>query len=254
MGIDEQAVRVAVIELVGYREWTESLGYDREWIIQRTQAELYRAAQLRASELGGFIIPIRYDYMLLLASNLSERDHRKILKTIKKYSPVEPKMASACSETPLAAEEAASNLLLQTKEGEVYYDRCSRREVAVIGHVDADDITGLTRSIGAYKAYMKVLEVLSYLRSGLSKWGAITEYLGGDNILTVLPPSDFHQALEQIKEVGELKLKIGVGVAPNFRKALILAAEALSDIRRFNSSFKVAVRIGNPPVKGEEAG
>ncbi len=248
MGIEEQAVRIAVIELIKYREWTETLGSDREWLIQKTQADIYRATQLKASELGGFVIPIRYDYMILLASGLTEKDHKKILKVVQRYSPVEVRMASACSETPLASEEAASNLLLQTSPGEVYFDDCPQKEVAVIGHIDADDITSLTRSIGAYKAYMKVFEVLTYLRSNLSKWGAIAEYLGGDNILAVLPPSDYHQALETIKDIGDLKLKVGVGIAPNFRKALMLAAEALSDIRRYNSRFKVAVKIGNPEI------
>jgi len=252
VGIDDQSIRITVLELIGYREWTETLGPDREWLIQRTQADLYRALQIKVSELGGFVIPIRYDYMILLASNLSEADHKKILKTAKKYSPVEPRMASTCSETPLAAEEAASNLLQETKAGDISFEKCKNREVAVVAHIDADDITGLTKTIGAYKAYIKVLEVLSYLRSKLVKWGGMAEYLGGDNILAILPPSNYHQTLEEsIKEINELKLKIGVGVAPNFRKALLLAAEALSDLRIHNHKFKIAVRVGNPELKTE---
>ncbi len=250
MGIDDQSVRISVLELIGYREWTETLGPDREWLIQKTQADVYRAIQLKVSELGGFVIPIRYDYMILLASNLNEKDHRKILKVVKKYSPVEPRIASSCSETPLAAEEVASNLLQETEAGEVHYEDCKNKEVSVVAHVDADDITGLTKTIGAYKAYIKVLNVLSYLRSRLIEWGGMAEYLGGDNVLMILPPNNYHQILEEsIKKVRELKLKIGVGVAPTFRKALLLAADALSDLREHDHRFKIAVRIGNPELK-----
>ncbi|MCE4620840.1 MAG: GTP cyclohydrolase IIa [Desulfurococcales archaeon] len=248
MGIDDLQIRIAVVELMGYREWTEELGSDREWMIQGIQAKLYGAAQQRASKLGGFVIPIRYDYMIVLASNLNKRAHKQILDTIKRHSPVKPRMASACSETPLAAEEAASNLLSKAGEGELYFDECEGREVAVVGHIDVDDITGLTRALGAYKSYMKVVEILAYLQGYISKWGGMTQYLGGDNVLAILPPPNFHDIVEKLRDVKGLKIKTGVGVAPTFRAALMLAAEALHDIRVNNSRFRVAVRVGNPLV------
>ncbi|WP_367834345.1 GTP cyclohydrolase IIa [Vulcanisaeta sp. JCM 16159] len=34
-------VQVTIIRLIGYREWTESLGPDREHIIQRVQSQLH---------------------------------------------------------------------------------------------------------------------------------------------------------------------------------------------------------------------
>lgn len=246
MGIDDLQVRIAVVELVGYREWTEELGSDREWRIQGIQAKVYGAAQETASKLGGFVIPIRYDYMIVLASNLDKRAHRRILGSIKRYSPVKPRMASACSETPLAAEEAASNLLASLDGNDLHYDKCDGREVAVVGHIDVDDITSLTRALGAYKSYMKVVEVLAFLQGYVSKWGGITQYLGGDNVLAILPPPNFHDIVEHLRDVKGLKIKTGVGVAPTFREALTLAAEALHDIRTNNSRFRVAVRIGSP--------
>ncbi|HDJ83631.1 MAG TPA: GTP cyclohydrolase IIa, partial [Desulfurococcaceae archaeon] len=31
-------MKIGVLKLEGYREWTESIGFDREWIIQTIQA------------------------------------------------------------------------------------------------------------------------------------------------------------------------------------------------------------------------
>ncbi|MEM2158466.1 MAG: GTP cyclohydrolase IIa, partial [Sulfolobales archaeon] len=61
-----------LIKLTNYRTWTESLGYDREWIIQTTQSRIYHDLQLLSKEFKGFTLPMRYDIQIvLLPSNTS---------------------------------------------------------------------------------------------------------------------------------------------------------------------------------------
>jgi len=59
--------------------------------------------------------------------------------------------------------------------------------------------------------------------------GGITQYLGGDNILVILPPLNYISLTERL--VVEDDLKAGIGVSRTAREALRLAAKALHDLR-----------------------
>ncbi|MEB3862090.1 MAG: GTP cyclohydrolase IIa [Desulfurococcales archaeon] len=224
-------VRLAVIEFVGYREWTESLGSDREWLIQIIQSEMYALAQRRAAEAGAHVLPMRYDYMMLLASNVGEDQLATILDSIKENSQVPVRMASACGPTPMEAEMRAWNLLRETSPGKLSYNRCSGDERVALAHIDIDNITAMTRKMGATRTYYIVVDLLQKIAEKAGKHGSIVQYLGGDNILAVLPPNSHRHIVEELISFNGIDLKAGVGYAPTARTALSLAAEALHEIR-----------------------
>jgi GTP cyclohydrolase IIa len=231
------ATRLALIELVGYREWTEELGEDREWAIQLTQASLYRAAQDAAKEHGGFVIPLRYDYMVLLASSLDEAAHRDVVGAVASESPVPVRAASYCALSPLEALQGAQGVLRTLEPGGLKVAECRHGEATAVAHVDVNNITGETARKGAYDAFIGVLRLHYALAEEAWRVGAIVQYLGGDNILVVLPPE---KPLETTRRIlGRIEdalmpgdgLKAGVGLADLPREALRLAAKALHDIR-----------------------
>jgi len=240
--VPELASRISVLELMGYREWTESLGPDREWRIQSTQARLYAKVQEEAAKHGAFVLPTRYDFMLILSSNVDLLGLRKILRVAASESPVPVRMGSACSSTPLSAEEAAFNLLQEAAPGKVEYEECRNGEAAAVAHVDLNNVTDLTLKLGAYKAYRMIVELVERIGGRLAQAGAMVQYLGGDNLLIVLPVDSTYDLVWEAVKYGDLKA--GVGVSRTYRKALELAADALHAIRTGVVRERVYTKIG----------
>jgi GTP cyclohydrolase IIa len=240
--------RLTLVELRGYREWTESLGEDREWVIQAAQSRVYRAAQEEAKEHGAFIIPLRYDYMVILSSGVEESSQRSIVKAVAEASPVPVRAASTCSRDPIEALRMAQRLLARVGPGGLEVEACDGpgSEWAAVAHVDVDDITEATWSTSAYDAYLSVLRLHHYLAEEAAAAGAVVQYLGGDNILVILPPEEplgvttrLLSSLEGL--LGGVSLKAGVGVSRTPRAALALAARALHDIRSGASKGRVVL-------------
>lgn len=240
-------VRIGVIEQVGYREWTERLGDDREWMIQSLQSEVYAAAQKEASKHGGFVLPIRYDIMLLLSSGLDEESHRSVLEVVSSLSEVPVRMASSCSERPLDAVAEAWKAL-QSGDGMFQYSRCGGEEYAVVAHIDINNVTHATRLKGPVETYYDVVSLISGISRKAVDKGAIVQYLGGDNILAVLPLlGDVESLTRALLVRGDLKA--GVGVARKARDSLALAASALHDIRSGSAGDSVVVKTASTSLE-----
>lgn len=231
--------RMALIELVGYREWTESIGDDREWRLQITQSEIYKQLQETTASLDGFIMPLRYDYMAVVASNMGEEELSKIYEVAKEISPVPVRVASACSDKPVDAVEESWRYL--KAGGEFNYIPCNGEEVVVAGHFDINGITAMTRRLGVLTTYSTMLHVVSEIETRAHYKGAIAQYLGGDNILVVLPYSNYEEIIQELVAVHDLK--VGVGISTTARRALALAAEALHEIRNKSVKMNVNVKI-----------
>jgi len=222
-------IRVALLELVGYREWTESIGDDREWFLQKTQSLLYATVQDAAARRMGFVMPLRYDYMLVLASNLHRDDLEEVLDAARESSPVPVRMASACRFTPVGAVESSWSLLAGTKPGTLNYEGCDGDESIIVAHLDINDITSMTSKVGVLRTYNAMLNLVSRIAQEAYNMGAIAQYLGGDNILAVLPENGYRVVAEKLTSLDDLKAGIGVAATP--RRALELAAKALHAIR-----------------------
>jgi len=217
------------LELVGYREWTESIGDDREWVIQKTQAVLYAGVQDAAARRGGFVLPLRYDYMVVVASGLDDRDLASVVEVAQDNSPVPVRLAVACGSTPVEALDRAWGVLGEVPEGMMFYEACEGPEYVAVGHLDINGITEATRSQGVVKTYNTIVRVLGELSSRASERGGLAQYLGGDNVLVLLPLEGRRELVEELVEIDDLKA--GVGVAASARRALALAARALHEIR-----------------------
>lgn len=238
--LDDGKVRVSVIEQVGYREWTESLGSDREWVIQELQAKVYAEGQKEASRHGGFILPVRYDYMLLLSSNLDRESHEMILEAIGSEAKVPVRMGSACGKTPRDSEKASWAMTKNASPGKVVYSGCDSREGTAVAHVDINDITGRTMEEGVIETYSLVVDLLDKLVKETSRAGGIVQYLGGDNILVVLPPAQCIEVIDSISRREDLKAGVGIALKP--REAMRLAALALTHIRSTRGTKVVVYR------------
>lgn len=141
--------RVGVLRLVGYREWTEELGDDREWIIQVVQSSIYGLVSSEAAAIGARGIPLRYDYMILLDSGAHPDGLRRVAASASSIAPTPVAVSAACARTPLEAQRAAS------ADPEVY-ESCASDPIAVV-HMDVDDISSRTPRDSAYSTFEEIL-------------------------------------------------------------------------------------------------
>ncbi len=232
-----KGVYLGVIEFQGYREWTESIGSDREWRLQITQSRIYLTLQEAAARVNGFILPLRYDYMLLVASGLSREAVEKVYHAAMGVSPVPVSMATACGASPRDAVARAWEHL-GAGNGLYLGERC-KEDYVVAAHFDINDITRRTRRQGLLDTYTTVLSLIARLQEEAHRRGAVSQYLGGDNVLALLPLDNYKDIISDMISLEDLK--VGVGIASSSRKALTLAAEALHQIRTGERRERIVV-------------
>ncbi|UXD22277.1 hypothetical protein IPA_03160 [Ignicoccus pacificus DSM 13166] len=194
--------------LEGYREWTESLGSDREWKIQAVQGELDKISSLKASECEAFYLPTRRDVLTFILNNVDINCFENVVKEIEKASPVPLKVIVGYGRTPL---EALWNPLEEGEEGPV---------TAV--HVDIDHISVRPHYLG----YVEAVGMFDTLVKMALPLGGVVSYLGGDNVIAFLGKEEaFSFASSVLNLFKEVKIGIGIGKRP--REAVAKAAEGL---------------------------
>ncbi len=218
--------RLTIIKLLGYREWTESLGNDREWIIQTRQSKTYTLIQQLFSKKQGFAIPIRYDYYIALSNGIDERTHREILLEIESIAPNGVKIVSLTHKYPFTAQLLGTRILEESTEKLVFID--GEEDENIILHIDFDNITAMTYMTSIYETYMKIMSFYTNITYAAARLGGITTYLGGDNMIAIMNRNTLDEFISNIPSY----VKIGGGTSYYPRKALELAAKALSTIRK----------------------
>ena len=227
-------VLVGTVAFEGYREWTESLGPDREWFIQLVQARTYQVIQSFTAEHDGMALPLRYDIQLvLLPSNVNpEAFINGVKEALKPYSPTPVRVALLCGEIPSVLSKARKYLELGD-----YYEECVPREIAV-AHADLNYFTHMTSKDGPYSAYVEVMRLVNTYVESLAEV-AIVQYLGGDNLVAVTEPSNLDAVIQELIKPNHIKVGIGISRIP--RKAFSAAATALTRIREGGRRIKYLV-------------
>ncbi|MGC8975883.1 MAG: GTP cyclohydrolase IIa, partial [Thermoprotei archaeon] len=150
-------VLAVFVEFVKYREWTESLGKDREWFIQLTQSKVYQVIQAFASGYGGIALPLRYDYqIILLPHEVNVREFSNGLKeALLSYAPTPVNTLVVCKKV--------REILKMNLSNENYQEDSScLPEPLVVAHADLNDFTMKTKSLGIYRTYSEILNVIAY--------------------------------------------------------------------------------------------
>jgi len=219
-------VYTVVIRLVNYREWIESLGFDREWVVQVVQSRIYSDIQSYVKDFNGFVLPLRYDVQVaILPRSIPINDVVKGLEgLLRKFPQINAKVDSYCG---LPHEVLINGLNVSD---------CTSTEVCV-AHIDLNNFTLRSVSEGYYRPYVEVLNIVTTLaRRFMGK--AVLQYLGGDNLVVV---TSLKYLDEVIKESVDSDVKVGVGISEIPRKAFELAAKALSILRSEGRNSKYLI-------------
>lgn len=220
-------VKIGVLELNGYREWTESIGSDREWIIQTIQANVYKLLQDEISRLQGFVMPLRYDYMVLVVEGVDNSSVVGVVNKISRVLPVPVRLSIACGKTPYQAQVNATRRLVE-EDCKICLEECDATGIAV-AHFDVNNFSKLIHRLSIYDTFVEVEHLCLRLSREIRDLGGLTQYLGGDNILSFISID----ALDKVKELASTipELKVGIGISSTARGALKLASRALDFIR-----------------------
>ncbi len=222
---------VGVLELIGYREWTESLGFDREWRIQVIQSSLYAALQETVARYGGFVAPMSYDVMIVVGNGIGLEGFRKLYSVAEKRAPVPVSLTVMLLEGDVAP-SGRPGLHLNVDD--------TRYPVAAV-HVDLNGFTGRRMRMGVVAAYSNIVSVYGDAVSSMQ--GSIPVYLGGDNMVFFMGEEELDRIKEFLERVVAEEFKVGVGVGPNARTALEAAAEALHILRASGGGIHVVRRV-----------
>jgi GTP cyclohydrolase IIa len=219
-------MKVLAFALEGYREWTESLGYDREWKIQIVQNNLARTLMKVSYEVNAFPLLLRYDYFLVLVDGVTKEGMMKIFNSVKEISPVNVKACLGYGKTPILAQINAS-YCVNNINNDVYLEDYGVDENVTALHFDLNGFTEISKRDSIYKTYLYITNIYLNIAKKLEEVGGISQYLGGDNIIGFIREED----IPRIIEIIDTKIKVGIGIGRNPRESIKLAAEALHEIR-----------------------
>lgn len=216
--------RITLLEIRKYRDWTEELGFDREGYIQIKQSRIYQTLQEVFWNRNCFVLPFRFDYYIVLNNGLLEKDLSEIIKQVENITPYGIKAVSIVHKYPAYGLLKATRII---RNNEFYYENGEEDEV-VVSHIDLNNITELSIETSIYETYVEVLSLNYYITKQVFSIGGVTSYMGGDNLLAILPIDKYHELVEVLPSY----LKIGIGISKVPRKALELSTRALTSIRK----------------------
>ncbi|GGI82706.1 GTP cyclohydrolase IIa [Vulcanisaeta souniana] len=222
-------VQVTIIRLIGYREWTETLGSDREHVIQGIQAQLHRELVNGFSKVNAWAHPLRYDYLFAITNGVNREGLMSVIKDLGEYSPVPLSSGTYASDNPRIAEKEAFKLAMKAGPWGSLIGGVDDGLVAM-AHIDLVDSTSSTEWTSSYQLYEHVWNVINQVRLYLAPYGGITLYLGGDNMISIVTPTIREEDLRPLSEL--INARVGVGIASNGRTAMKLATEALDSLRQ----------------------
>ena len=225
-------VQIAIIKLLGYREWIESLGYDREHIVQNIQSRIHNVLSYFALKYEVFVHPLRYDYTICVSTNLKYENYLDMMKTLSKVVPVPIAIGVAKSSKPKIAELKASRLVNKANSWEILFDDDNDDSLVVTAHLDLVNSTDLTKQYSIYQSYKYILDIICEYMKIVDDMGGLTLYLGGDNCVAILDENFDEDVLRRFCKLRNVR--IGVGISKSIRKAFALSAQALHKLRQRN--------------------
>ena len=253
--------QVTHIQIDNYGPWTVTPEPRREVDLQTLQSRLYADLSQLFGNRDGYVFFSRFDNMIAVTNGLDGEAHATLQESIGNRYPVSVSLGTAVAERPVDALEAA-NRRLQV-EGSAQDEH--RTEVLAgeylteqtasdlqIAHFDVVNATGkYTDRLNEFDTFINIerayASVMRYLRE---QHGALSFFVGGDNIISVcpdLPERAFADAVAHVEDDVGVELQVGVGRGASAHEAGFAAKHALEDCRHDGTS----VELFGAPAAGD---
>jgi GTP cyclohydrolase IIa len=253
--------QLTLIQIDNYGPWTVTPEPRREMDLQTLQSRLFADIAQYVGQRGGYAFFTRFDNMVAVTNGLDADDHRLLQESTGNRYPVTLSLGIGVDANPaVALEEATAGLQSagSAQDGD-------RREVLAgtpvgtpadrdvsIAHFDVNDATGkYTDQLNEFDSFIHIEQgyatLMRYLRE---EHGALSFFVGGDNIIAVTPEmraGDYHGAIDHVEEAVGVDLKVGVGRGEHAHDAGMAAKHALEECRHRGT----AVELGETARESE---
>ena len=248
-------IQITYIQIDNFGPFTEEMGSNREHRIQILLSEIFIFLQKNFNQHGSLVFSASKDNMIAVTNGISIDHHQFIINELEKKFPVTISMGIGVGQTPLEAQNDASEALIfnrttqASKKKVLAYNghKLPIENKVKIAHIDINFYTKIATDVNPfYSNYIKLNKGYLTLMEDFEKLGAMCFFNGGDNFICVCPnsmqPNEIEQVLKSFESKHEpWKLKAGVGIGKNILEAISKANICLKAIREGNNQEKIAV-------------
>ncbi|QLG27106.1 GTP cyclohydrolase IIa [Halorarum halophilum] len=239
------ATQLTLIQIDNYGPWTVTPEPRREMDLQTLQSRLFADLAQFVGSRDGYVFFTRFDNMVAATNGLDRTDHALLQESIGNRYPVTISLGVGVDEVPIEALETATERVqdagsaqsadrAEVLGGEFHED--SGDGDLRIAHFDVNDATGkYTDRLNEFDTFIEIEQgYASLMRYMREAHGALSFFVGGDNIIAICPDlsvEEYHDAIDHVAEEAGVQLKVGVGRGATAHEAGIGAKHALEDCR-----------------------
>ena len=239
--------QLTLVQIDNYGPWTVTPNPRREMDLQTLQSRLFADLAQFVGSRDGYVFFTRFDNMVAITNGLDGTDHSLLQESIGNRYPVTISLGTGTDPSPIAALEAATARLQRAgsaQDGDRrevlagdYLPESNRTDGDVqIAHFDVNDATGkYTDRLNEFDSFIRIEQGYAALMRHLrEEHGALSFFVGGDNIISVCPSmdgTDYLDAIDRVEADAGVELKVGVGTAANPHVAGMDAKHALEECR-----------------------
>ncbi|RJX42567.1 GTP cyclohydrolase IIa [Halonotius aquaticus] len=237
--------QLTLIQIDNYGPWTVTPEPRREMDLQTMQSRLFADLAQFIGSRGGYVFFSRFDNMIAVTNGIGRAGHKALQESVRNRYPVTVSLGIGTAETPAAALDEATEQIQAAGSAQ---DE-GRTEVLAgeplstdadatthIAHFDVNDATGkYTDQLNEFDSFIHIersyASLMEYMREA---HGALSFFVGGDNIIAVCPelsPEAYREAIDHVEDDVGVELKVGVGRGTTAHDAGYAAKHALEDCR-----------------------
>ncbi len=250
--------QLTLIQIDNYGPWTVTPEPRREMDLQTLQSRLFADLAQFIGSRDGYVFFTRFDNMIAVTNGLGHDDHALLQESIDNRYPVTISLGVDTNDQPIEALEGATEQIQQAGSaqdkartevlgGKTWPDTGAGSTTSdlEIAHFDVNDATGkYTDQLNEFDSYIQIekgyASVMQHMRA---EHGALSFFVGGDNVISVCPNlsrADYQAAIEFVREDANVELKVGVGRGASAHDAGFAAKHALEDCRHDETRVEFA--------------
>ena len=248
--------QLTLVQIDNYGPWTVTPNPRREMDLQTLQSRLFADLAQFVGSRDGYVFFTRFDNMVAITNGLDRTDHGLLQESIGNRYPVTISLGTGVDATPVTALEAATAGLQRAGSaqdgdrrevlaGDYLPDGRRTDDDVQIAHFDVNDATGkYTDRLNEFDSFIQIEQGYAALMRHLrEEHGALSFFVGGDNIISVCPSideADYYDAIDHVEADAGVELKVGVGTAANPHVAGMDAKHALEACRHDGTIVELA--------------
>jgi len=251
--------QLTLLQIDNYGPWTVTPEPRREMDLQTLQSRLYADLTQFVGHRGGYVFFTRFDNMVAVTNGLDREAHAQLQESVGNRYPVTVSLGVGLDSVPAHALEVATDGIQRAGSAQ----DGDRREVLVgefvdpdertgadvhVAHFDVNDATGkYTDRLNEFDSFIRIEQgYASLMRHLREEHGALSFFVGGDNIIAVVPdltPGQYADAIDYVEADVGVELKVGVGTGTTAEEAGMDAKHALERCRHRGTAVEIAAPV-----------